>query len=574
MNRQDAKNAKLSAGDRVAFFPFNFQLLTFNSLLRAFAPLRLCVMSWLFLLLYTTVVAQTDCPASVLLALARAAAACSGIERNQACYGNGSVSATFQPGVSDAVFEQPGHIVNIGAIEHLSIGGASDYSVATLQVQADLSDREQRSLTILLFGSAEIANQVPSLPQVPITSTGTLNIRTLPQADADILATLPLRGTATANGRTQDNRWLRVMTPNNILGWASVENLTAEGDPSTLSIVDATTPFRRPFQVLTITTGSDDALCDGTSESGALIQSPNNTTPVELTVNGALLRLAGTAFLQANDVMTISVLDGYAEVETLGAIQYVPAGAHLSPESAAQPYDAAELQFLPINNLPHRFAIPQPLTQDEIDAATAAWAAPEPAPVPTISPQEDDRCRRVTRRNDSLSAGPGTFYEVVNEIGVGTSVDPVFQVTDAAGQEWWQLRGGNWIPASGVISTGNCAEVPVTNFVPAPTYNELSLETCETTNGPLRQGQYVEITFVPPAWHTYEDAYIAPQVDPGQITVDSQSLYVYADEVIEIAADRYIRVFEADWEATAGSHRIVGERLHYIITCNLTVPVG
>jgi hypothetical protein len=163
---------------------------------------------------------------------------------------------------------------------------------------------------------------------------------------------------------------------------------------------------------------------------------------------------------------------------------------------------------------------------------------------------------------------------VVNEIRSGARVDPVFQVTDANGDIWWQLRNGNWIQAEVVETAGNCDEVPVTNFVPAPMYNELSLETCETTNGPLRAGQYVEITFVPPAWRTYNDAYIAPQVDPGQITVDSAPLYVYASDVIEIAEERYIRVFEAYWEASAGSHRIVGERLSYIITCNVTVPVG
>jgi hypothetical protein len=530
----------------------------------------------LFVLMYTSVAAQTDCPASVLLALARAGAACSGVGRNQVCFGNGE-SMDYQAFNSvEAVAPLPGTIVDLAGIESISIGDDEppEWNVAVLQVQANLSDREQRSATLLLFGNVIVENGVPPLATVRITSSGTLNIRALPESDADILTTLPLRGSATANGRTQDNRWLRVITPNNILGWASVENLTTEGDPSTLSIVDATTPFLRPFQVLTIITGSDDALCSGASESGALIQSPNTSSPVELIVNDARLRLAGTAFLQADNLMTINVLDGYAEVASQGALQYVPAGARLSSDSAAQPYDAADLQFLPINNLPHRFPIPQPLTQEAIDSATAAWAAPAPTPVPTISPQEDDRCRRVTRRDESLTAGPGTFYEVVNEISVGTSVDPVFEVTDPAGQEWWQLRGGNWIPASAVISTGNCAEVPVTNFVPAPTYNELSLETCETTNGPLREGQYVEITFVPPAWHTYEDAYIAPQVDPGQITVDSQSLYVYADDVLEIAEDRYIRVFETYWEATAGTHRIVGERLHYIITCNLTVPVG
>jgi hypothetical protein len=520
--------------------------------------------------------AQADCPASVLLALARAAAACSDIERNQFCHGNGESVSVYHYDSAEEMPVRPGDRLDLSSILELGIGDddSPEWNVATLQVQANLPDTEQRSVTFWLFGNVYMSNEVPPLPKLNITSAGTLNIRAIPEADADTLTTLPLRGTATANGRTGDNRWLRVITRSNVLGWASVENLTVEGDISLLNIVDTSTPFLRPFQAFTLTTSADDAPCAGAPESGALIQSPNTAAPVELIINESKIKLAGTAFLQAANTLTISVMDGYAEVEALGAIQFVPAGTRLSTENVIEPYDDAELQFLPINNLPYRFAIPQPLTQEAIDAAVAAWNAPEATPVPTPGPEADDRCRRVTRRSASLSAGPGTFYEVVNEISAGTSVDPVFRVRDAEGTIWWQLRGGNWIPANIIESTGNCADVPVTTFIPAPSYNELSLETCETNNGPLREGQYVEITFVPPAWHTYEDANIAPQVDPGQITVDSQSLYVYPSDVIEIADERYIRVFEADWEATAGSHRIVGERLSYIITCNLTVPVG
>ncbi len=559
------------------------------------APLHLRITFFVFLLFPSLALAQTDCPASVLLALARAGAACSGVERNQACYGNGTVTATLQSSVSDAVFSQPGHMADLAALQKIGVGGfdAAEFSVATLQVQANLPDKEQRSVTMLLFGEAEITNLVPPLPELTITSTGTLNVRTLPEADADILATLPLRGTATANGRTDDNLWLRVITRNNVLGWASLENLTVDGDITTLNVMDATTPFYRPFQVMHLVTGTDDTLCEGTAESGVLVQTPNPTNPVTLLMNGGIsLRLAGTAYINitvpgvySGDALTIHVLDGNAEVQAMTSVQFVPAGSRthidtgddyliVSGPSLAEPYDTGELQFLPINNLPYRFVIPQPLAQDAIDAAAAAWFAPDATPVPPVVEEGPDQCRHETRRSDSLWAGPGTFYEVVNEIRAGVRVDPVLQVTDAAGDDWWQLRGGNWILASAVETTGNCEDIPVTTFVQAPRYNELSLETCETTNGPLREGQYVEITFVPPAWHTYEDAYIAPRVDPGQITVDSQALYVYADDVLEIAEDRYIRVFETYWTATAGSHRIVGERLHYIITCNLTVPVG
>ena len=299
----------------------------------SWTPLRICIIFLCIIAAFTTTLAQTDCPASVLLALARAAAACMSMERNQFCHGNGESVSVYHYGSIEEMPVQPGDRFDLSSILELGIGDddAPEWNVATLQVQANLPDAEQRSATFLLFGNVYIANEVPPLPELTITSTGTLNVRALPEADADILTTLPLRGTATANGRTQDNRWLRIVTRNNTLGWASVENLTVDGSISTLNVVDTAAPFLRPFQVFSLYTGADDALCDGAPESGLLIQTPGANVPVELTVNGVLAEVAGTVFIQAQPqaMMTINVLNGYAEIGALGAVHYVPAGARI-----------------------------------------------------------------------------------------------------------------------------------------------------------------------------------------------------------------------------------------------------
>ncbi|MBN1563459.1 MAG: SH3 domain-containing protein [Anaerolineae bacterium] len=533
---------------------------------------------------------ETDnCPQRVLVALARAGAVCQRIEHEQACYGYGSVAATITPDMPDVTFAAVGDFAPISALRDLRVQSTNspDWSVVMLQIGADLVDTEQRSITFLLFGDAAITNQVPFTPEIMITSTGTLYVRETPDMDAAIITRLGLRDTAMANGRTEDGQWLRITIPNTSqLAWVSREVLTTQEDINQLDIVDETTPFFRPFQVFTLQSGTNDAPCSGTPESGLLIQTPNTFTEVTLIVNGVTLRIAATAFLQTDESgLAVHVLDGYAEVRSQGSAQYVPAGAqaHIAldanlvaagaPDSAV-PYPLVRLESLPLNNLSYRFALPEPPSQDTIDQLVAAYYAPPPTPVPAEDEAERDRCVRETHRNASLWAGPGMYYEVVRPIAFGTRVYPVYQVTDAENIVWWQLTNNNWIRVDAVTSTGECADVPITDVIRVPPTNTLTLERCDTSNGPIRPGQRVTIEFTPSAFKTYNEAIAGMAFDPGRITVGSQAISVYASNPIKIAEERYIRVFRGTWIAQAGTYRIVGQRLSYILNCDITVPLG
>ncbi|MBN1964727.1 MAG: hypothetical protein JW910_08775 [Anaerolineae bacterium] len=531
-----------------------------------------------------------NCPASVLLALGRAGAACARLERGQACYGNGAVSASLRPPLGSAAFDLPGALIDAAALDALSVGGGdpeAGFSVALIELQADLPVEEQRSVTGLLFGAASLANGVPFTPEVMLSATGTLNLRATPEADGEIVARLGVRDTVLANGRTADGTWFRVLVPGTVdLAWASALVVTTSENSAVLPVVEAETPFYRPFQVFTLRSAADDALCEGAPESGLLLQTPSREDAVTLIANGVTLRLAATIFLQtADDTLLIAVLDGGAEVEASGVTQYVPAGARVlvplgeDGNAAAappypEPYDLANVAALPVNVLPFRFAIPAPLSLAVIDTLVAAHNAPEPTPVPTPDRDYPQQCIRTMRVDADLWAGPGTFYEVVNHITAGTRVTPVLQTTDADGSVWWQLQRDNWVLARLVDEEGECVSVPVADTIPAPRENALSLETCEASNGPLREGQVVTISFRPPSWETYEDARLATRVDPGEISVDGQQLSVHATNPVQIGEAAWVRTFSATWIATAGMHRFVGDRLHYTPICNLTVPAG
>lgn len=542
-----------------------------------------------FLLITPAAYAQDgdDCPAKVLLAMARAGSACQKLEADQACFGNGLVTATFQTSSSDFTLGAAGDRVPVSAVQALQIGGAADeWSVGLLQIRADLPAMEQRSVTLIAFGQVEIENQVPMIPEITVSATAVLYIRAEPSDSADILKEMGLRETVTANGRTADGQWLRVMIPGTTeLGWVSTGVITTTGSITALNVVDENTPYSPPFQVSTLQTGVDDALCESAPESGLLIQTPNTDNPVTLAINGVWIHLAATVHLQAGETMVLSVLDGYAEIENGGAMVYVPAGARIvipldstglvstGSSMSAEPYVLADLQGLPLNNPPYRLVLVEPLSQEMIDALAAEHFAPTPTPLPPEVIEQQQSCVRKLREDVSLWAGPGTYYEVVNTLPAGQRVRPVLETTDADGLVWWQLSNSGWVQARSVEATGDCSPVPLSDTASYPEYNHMSLETCMTTNGPIRPGQWVTMEFLPPGWDTVEEAIAAPGI-PGQITVGTESLYVWASDPIKIAEDRYVVRFSGDWYAQVGTYRIVATRLSYTLICNLTVTLG
>lgn len=525
--------------------------------------------------------AARECPPSVLLAIARAASACMNMGRDTACYGGGTAAATFNP--FGGVFEKAGDRVSVETLETLSVTSTpEDVSLAYVYVQSSLANVEQRSVTMLLIGDAEVTNAVPYTVEISVTASGTVNIRREPRQNSDIIGRVGIGERVTAVGRYIAGGWLRVRVPNSEeLGWVSLDVVTTEGDINSLSAVDVDTPLYRPFQIFDLST-NEDVFCDGALPSGLLMQTPNRF--VDFTINGVQVRLAGTFWLQSSGSLKIVALDGQAEVTANGATRYIPAGSQASVAlngfgdlSEAEPYTLDEVRALPVMALPLRVTIADPLTPEQIAAQTAAYFAPtlsvEATPeVANVTP----RCEYVVRGGAALRAGPGRFYEAINDLRPGTVIEPVLEYVDPDGALWWQLPNSNWIAAAAVEQRGECEDIPVTTFVPAPRTNYLSLETCQTSNGPLREGQQVTLEFVPPPWESYNAAIRATQVDPGRITVDTTSLYVNSSAPIKLSTDedRYIRTFSAQWRATAGTHRIVGARREYIMICELTVPVG
>jgi hypothetical protein len=164
---------------------------------------------------------------------------------NQACYGNATVRAEAQAGVSELVFEQPGDIVDVEAIRTLQLSSmnrdANEWGMAYLRVQANLPDDSAESVTLLLFGAVTIENAVEPLPDpttLEITATGNINVRGGASTSDDVVGNLTTGQTVVADGRLADSSWLRIKLDEGGSGWVFTQLMTVDGDIETLDIVE------------------------------------------------------------------------------------------------------------------------------------------------------------------------------------------------------------------------------------------------------------------------------------------------------------------------------------------------
>ena len=100
------------------------------------------------------------CPDLVKKALESANKLCSGLKRNQACYGNALASATPKSGAAFA-FSKPGDIIDLKDLQTLKLTAydpqAGTWGVGIMRVQASLPDTAPgQNITMIVFGDAQV----------------------------------------------------------------------------------------------------------------------------------------------------------------------------------------------------------------------------------------------------------------------------------------------------------------------------------------------------------------------------------------------------------------------------------
>ncbi|MBN2469883.1 MAG: hypothetical protein JXN59_04085 [Anaerolineae bacterium] len=338
--------------------------------------------------------APASCPQIVQLALDTTDQVCSGVGENQACYGHVQIDATPRVGVEDFRFQSEGDVAKLFDVQTLRLSpmdlGRGTWGVALINMQAYLKYASPENVTFLLFGDVEVEDTQEPLTSVPVVVRANeyVNARIAPHPDAGVVETLTPGQSLTAQGRTADGAWVRVVLPvSRRIGWIDRRFLVADSLLDAVRVVDNESEFYGPMQAFYFRSGTADAYCPESPESGLLVQTPEGVAEVTLLINEVSIEMQATAFLQAQPggEMTIGVVEGWAEVEANGQRQPVFAGTQVRVSlnnalqagggpSAPEPYELARLQALPLGIMAKSVALADPLPEDEIAMRLNSWA--------------------------------------------------------------------------------------------------------------------------------------------------------------------------------------------------------
>lgn len=345
--------------------------------------------------------AQTlDCPAFTQAALSLADEWCSATGRNQACYGHALLSATPYPSVHDFTFQRSGDVVDIAHIQHLQLASMSltdeVWGIALLKAQANLPDTlPGQNVVIVLFGDVALENVGVEVSRVPMRATTGVNMRRAPRIDAqNVIGSLATDEEVIAMGRLSDNSWILAQSDDGLNGWVSAEFLS--GDVERLRVVGAEqTTVYGPMQAFILRSGVGDSACAEAPPSGILIQTPAGAGVIHLSVNGVEITLGSTVYLQAQDYLYVTVLEGKATLRAAGQTQVVPSrtqslvplgedGLASGPPQYPQPYRWVDVRALPIALLDEEINLVRPLRAGDVTAAViAAGGAPQMSIAPS-----------------------------------------------------------------------------------------------------------------------------------------------------------------------------------------------
>jgi hypothetical protein len=119
----------------------------------------------LLLVCISMAVSQSTCPMLVEIAQEQVDKFCDMAVRNQACYGNVSLTAKPQADVTSFTFEQTGDIVDVSQIQSMTLAPmdevANVWGVALMRLQADIPDTlPGQNVTFLMLGDVQIENAV------------------------------------------------------------------------------------------------------------------------------------------------------------------------------------------------------------------------------------------------------------------------------------------------------------------------------------------------------------------------------------------------------------------------------
>lgn len=325
------------------------------------------------------------CDQLVQTALESVANNCLDIGRNEVCYGNRLVSATFaDPDDPNNFFEAPGDIVSLTALDAIITRpvdiDSDEWGIALMDLAADLPDGDD-SMRIVLFGDVEVAPVQPTLVEnVPTctytnTADSSMNMRSGPGTAFSPVDILEQGDSVVIMGQDSSGDWVRSSR-----GWVYEPFGTLVCGSTTLRTIENTDDsYVAPMQSFSLQI-NEDAQCQ-TAPSGMLVQTPSGQT-ANIMVNNIEVRVGSTAFiglpLEPNEDETIkglvvATIEGNVSLTIGRQTQGLVAGTQIEVATDAEgtnsfvtartPFDASayHLDDLLSSTLPISVPVPPPV---------------------------------------------------------------------------------------------------------------------------------------------------------------------------------------------------------------------
>lgn len=405
-----------------------------------------------------------------------------------------------------------------------------------------------------------------------MTATSSVNVRSGPSTSTAVIGGLAANDTVVADGRVEDGSWLRIRLPDGGSGWLFAQLATSANDLNDLPIItDPSAPVQSPLQDFHLRSGADRP-CPSIQHNGLLIQTAEDSESAALVINNATVTLAGTAFVQANETLTIQLLEGTAAVTasdstrnllpgTQVSVSLDDSGHSIDAPGDLRPYDET-VSALPLDLLDRPITPAVPLTDAELESILS--------------------CSVTAAGDVNLRAGPGTVYPLRGTLSANTSAGVIGQAVGTDQLLWWQLADQTWVRSDIVTTENNCDAVTTVEPPPVPTpvpgaaaqtvdiYYWLGI--CSTVGRGIRAGETVGLFVAGGTWPTSAEASRRAVNHSGSITVDGVPLNTFSSWLKWGENDYGVKI-QANWVATSGVHTVVGSStISKTYSCTITVP--
>lgn len=266
--------------------------------------------------------AQVDagvCPLLVQQALEQMGDNCTGMDRNNACYGYNHINSTFIETMPQDFFSLPADRTGLAQIESLATMpldlDLDQWGIAVMNVQANVPTAlPGQAVVFMLMGDAEVTNAVaPDAMVVPVEPLNLMTqaatqVFTGPAPNTSTMMIVPADTLLPADGLSEDGLWLRVYADQHT-GWAQRAGFGAVPDVDTLPVI--TNQSQTPMQSFQVRTAFNDLLCDE-APSLLAVQSPEGMK-VDLTANGVHIRLGSLVMVRTvppGNAMQVLTIEG------------------------------------------------------------------------------------------------------------------------------------------------------------------------------------------------------------------------------------------------------------------------